>query len=277
MNQLFSREMQLVDVIGGRVHLTLREVLDILTRRASLLFFAIALLALSVTDPPGLLNRMPIHVTWVVWVVALSCYLVFYVGLLALGSKLGDEKRPFPIYLPLVSILALLPAIFIAENLSRILSGTTDPILFDRLIFDYLSAQSFELVFLRFVLPLVQTSPADAGPTELKTPAEPMLRIGEKHIPVDQILHMSAQEHYVRVTHLHGSTLHRARLSDLIDQTASGDGCQPHRSWWVSRHTMPVLQRHEGRHALRLSDGTIVPVARGRLTAVREWLAPNAI
>jgi len=269
MKQLFSHEMHLVDAIGGSVHLTLREILALLTGRRALGFFAIALLALSVTDPPELLHRMPIYVAWIVWVNALLAYLVLYMLLLGVGGLIQQGHKTRPIYLPLISLLALLPSIFLAESLARLLSGTSDPILFDRLIYDYLSAQSFEIVYVRFVLP-GQLARHNAA-LRASEPADRILQLGDQRVAMSKILHMAAQEHYVRVTHTDGSILHRARISDLVAQIDGFDGCQPHRSWWVSRLAAPALQRQNNRYILALSDGTSVPVARGRLKQVRDW------
>ncbi|APZ54289.1 DNA-binding protein, LytTr [Salipiger abyssi] len=64
----------------------------------------------------------------------------------------------------------------------------------------------------------------------------------------------------------------RARLSDIVAQTRPDDGIQPHRSWWVARGTVAGLDRESGKPVLRLTDGDAVPVARGRLPEVRDWI-----
>lgn len=269
MNQVFRHEMHLLDAIGGPVHLTLREVLGALTHRNGLMFLAIAFAALLFTDPPGLLDRMAVPLAAMVWIVAIPIYIAFYFCILLVYGLVQMRVPSFPAFLPLVSILALLPAIYLAEALAYGLSGIPDPILFDRIIFDYLSAQSFELVFIRFVLPLIKPASTD------DRSGGHVLTLGATRIAVGRVHHMSAQEHYVRITHEKGSELHRARLSDLIAQTGPCDGCQPHRSWWVARKAGPRLSRDRGRHVLTLDDGTRVPVARARLTDVRAWLSAS--
>nr|WP_245216288.1 LytTR family DNA-binding domain-containing protein [Sagittula salina] len=105
-------------------------------------------------------------------------------------------------------------------------------------------------------------------------PAEPIrhILIGAEPVPLPQLRHIQAQEHHVHVT-LDGQRLtHRARLSDIVAQTAPEDGIQPHRSWWVARHVARELERDGQKHVLRLDDGTRVPVARSRLPEVRDWL-----
>lgn len=275
MKQLFSHEMHLVDAIGGHVHFTPHEVLHFMTQSKSIGFFAIAILGLAVTDPPGLLDRLIFPLALVVWIVALLGYLILYNLLLICVAALQRAVSNIPAYLPLVSLIALLPCIYLSETVAHALSGTRDPLIFDRIIFDYLSAQTFELVFIRFVLPSLNLGKGtfDKGlPVPASQATDAVLHLGRSRIAVSGLLHLTAQEHYVRVTHDDGASLHRARLSDVIAQTTPLEGCQPHRSWWVARRSNPILEREGARLFLRLKDDTIVPVARGRITEVRDWL-----
>ncbi|EEX14201.1 response regulator receiver protein [Citreicella sp. SE45] len=73
-----------------------------------------------------------------------------------------------------------------------------------------------------------------------------------------------------------GTLTERARLSDIVAQTRPEDGIQPHGSWWVSRRAMRRLGKRSGREALQLSDDSQVPVARGRVEDVRDWIEPTS-
>lgn len=69
-----------------------------------------------------------------------------------------------------------------------------------------------------------------------------------------------------------GTLTERARLSDIVAQTRPEDGIQPHGSWWVSRRAVGRLGKRSGREVLQLSDDSQVPVARGRVEDVRNWI-----
>ena len=75
----------------------------------------------------------------------------------------------------------------------------------------------------------------------------------------------------------HGTLSQRARLSDIVAQTRDEDGIQPHRSWWVPRHSVRELGRDAGKPVLRLTDESVIPVARGRLETVRHWIATHVL
>ncbi|MCT4557990.1 MAG: LytTR family transcriptional regulator [Pelagimonas sp.] len=103
------------------------------------------------------------------------------------------------------------------------------------------------------------------------TPSRNIL-IGSAPIPLAQLRLIEAREHHVHVTTKTDSMTHRARLSDIIAQTDTLDGIQPHRSWWVSAGAARSLTREGQRHVLHLDDGTQVPVARSRVDTVRRFL-----
>jgi DNA-binding LytR/AlgR family response regulator len=80
---------------------------------------------------------------------------------------------------------------------------------------------------------------------------------------------ISVADHYVEVTTDKGSSLVLMRLSDAIKETAPIEGLQVHRSHWVALDAVRRSTRQNGRPALELDDGTIVPVSRTYIAAVR--------
>jgi energy-converting hydrogenase Eha subunit A len=84
-----------------------------------------------------------------------------------------------------------------------------------------------------------------------------------------RILHLSVSDHYVDVTTDKGTTLVLIRLSDAIRETAPIAGMQVHRSHWVALDAVRRGFRQSGKPMLALETGTLVPVSRTYLDAVR--------
>lgn len=123
-------------------------------------------------------------------------------------------------------------------------------------------------------------SPAPASAPDHNTAPDPnhrKIHVGARRISLGEVSVIEAREHHVHVHLRHGTLSQRARLSDIVAQTRDEDGIQPHRSWWVPRHSVRELGRDGGKPVLRLADDSVVPVARGRLETVRHWIATHAL
>lgn len=86
------------------------------------------------------------------------------------------------------------------------------------------------------------------------------------------ILALEAEDHYVRVHTLHGSALILMRLADAAAIIDPRLGLRVHRSWWVAKDGVRVLERTPGRAIARLVDDTAVPISRSHLSAARTVL-----
>ena len=84
-----------------------------------------------------------------------------------------------------------------------------------------------------------------------------------------RLIHIAVSDHYVDVTTDKGTSLVLMRLSDAIRETAPVPGLQVHRSHWVALDAVRRGTRREGKPVLELENGTIVPVSRSYLDAVR--------
>jgi len=268
-------------MFGGHLQFTLREVPTLLSHRLCLLFLFLVLMAFFATDPAGLRNYMAWWLSFLMWVIALAIYLSVHIATLVVYAALNFAFPRLPLFYPLLGLIALTPTVYATESIAHWLSGGTYPMdIIQNFVFFYIAAQVFENVFLRYAIPLVlqgnaPRSSRTAGTDRrgAKTGAHPRtLTIAERRIPIPRLRHIESQEHYVRVTLDNDQFMHRARLADLIAQTEREDGFQPHRSWWVSRAAGARLERRDGRHLLRLENGTEVPVARARLAQVQAWL-----
>jgi DNA-binding LytR/AlgR family response regulator len=86
------------------------------------------------------------------------------------------------------------------------------------------------------------------------------------------ILALQAEDHYLRVFTERGEALIHMRIGDAEKVLVAEDGVRSHRSFWVARRSFQSVERKEGRMALVLADGKIIPVSRSRVDAVNAWL-----
>lgn len=93
-----------------------------------------------------------------------------------------------------------------------------------------------------------------------------------RRMPVEMgrdILCLEAQDHYVNVTTLKGSTLVLIRLSDAIAELEGIEGLRIHRSWWVAKEAIVKTTRENGKLMVKLSNDTLLPVSRTYAGEVR--------
>jgi DNA-binding LytR/AlgR family response regulator len=86
------------------------------------------------------------------------------------------------------------------------------------------------------------------------------------------VLALQAEDHYLRVFTARGEALIHMRIGDAEQVLTAEDGVRTHRSFWVARKSFSSVERREGRMALVLTDGRIIPVSRSRVDAVNAWL-----
>lgn len=90
--------------------------------------------------------------------------------------------------------------------------------------------------------------------------------------PDAELLAVSADDHYVRVLTDQGEHRVLLRFSDALRELDALDGAQVHRSHWVAKISATELNRDGQRHHVRLSNGVLIPVSRGKLDATRQML-----
>ena len=89
-----------------------------------------------------------------------------------------------------------------------------------------------------------------------------------------ELLWLSAEDHYIRVTTPLGSDLILCRLSDAVAELGAAAGQQVHRSHWVARGAVKSTERKDGKTALLLTNGETVPVSQSYVPALKAagWL-----
>ncbi len=286
----YHRKLTLLTLLGDRFELSVHDIVLLLQNRKTVLYICLALTVLITSDAPGLKVQLAPWMLVVVWPIALITYIATTLSLLMLYAPLQARFPALFWPLPLSAFLGVLPAALACELAAWLLMyGDFRPDFLSRVMIFVPSVLVFETVFFRFVVPnLLPSSSSETAPPTPQEPApeEPPqpqqapeqaeearhLLIGNQKVAVAHVRHIEAREHHVKVT-LDGATLtQRARLSDIVAQTRPEDGCQPHRSWWVSRSETLRIERDGKRHVLKLTDDTRIPVARTRLDVVQQWV-----
>lgn len=84
-----------------------------------------------------------------------------------------------------------------------------------------------------------------------------------------EIVALSAEDHYVRVTTTKGTELILMRLSDAMREVGNTAGLKVHRSHWISIGQVKKVARKGARAEVVLSDGITRPISRSYMDAAR--------
>ena len=87
------------------------------------------------------------------------------------------------------------------------------------------------------------------------------------------IVALETEDHYLRVHGAGRSALILMRMADAVAMLDPRLGTQVHRRWWVAEAAVAGAQTEGARLALRLTDGTMVPVGRTFAAAARARFA----
>ncbi|RMB08122.1 LytTR family DNA-binding domain-containing protein [Eilatimonas milleporae] len=116
--------------------------------------------------------------------------------------------------------------------------------------------------------------PTPAG-DEPAAPPRPRLAALLDGVPAalgDDLVRLSAQDHYVEVVTTAGRHLLLARLADCVDRLGALDGVQTHRSHWVRLSHVTGLRAAGSAYECVLSNGDVVPVSRRRYSSLRHLI-----
>lgn len=255
------------DLFFGKFTLSISRFVKMLTDTRGIIFLALGCILLFATDPNYLRGAIGPGFAFLVWTCSVALYLVTIIVILALFSVTQAFLGRYPIYTPITSSLALLFVYVCAQSTIGYFTDEGYQTYVYPQFFNILGAGIvIETIFVRFVLPLI--FPDLAQPEE-----EPdLIRIGDRQFPLINVIYLNAQEHYIQIAMQTDKVMIRARLCDAVAQTTPSQGLQPHRSWWVAVTARPSLTKEDGKPVLKLSDGTIVPIAAARLKEVQRWM-----
>lgn len=252
---------------GTPLQSALRETLQLAREKRSWAVLSIASLVAGLVGPFGTFEAMPVVPRigyWAAIVVATAA-----VGTLCV-STLDALLRP---HLPAVlaalvaGLVTGVPIALVVTAINLVLFGP-DMTLADVLwLAAYTSPVCAAVALLHSVLQ--RPAPPPQTPSGDARPAPPALLERLPHDRRGTLLHLAVADHYVDVTTDKGTTLVLIRLADAIRETTPEPGLQVHRSHWVALGAVTRGFRQDGKPVLQLSTGTIVPVSRTHLGAVK--------
>ncbi|MCI5042580.1 MAG: LytTR family transcriptional regulator [Donghicola eburneus] len=288
-SQALDTPFALIDILSGRYRVKLRTALPAIFSLTSFLFFVVLVLTLWISDPLDYHDYIAPSGALLMWSTGTVIIVCSYVGGLILWASTPlSQKLPIPI------TLAGLPAFALSTLYHRILGeifsgGEWTQELWPSHVFLFVTQIGFEVLYLRYGLPKSFQDIADrkdAAAQEAAKAAEPVVTDhtpssskhitlpGEAAIVLEDVWLVRALEHYVEIhTEESAQRVVRARIADFIAQVGHDHGIQTHRSWWVSARAAKQLISENGKRFLELHDGQKIPVSRGRLADVQEWLS----
>ena len=227
--------------------------------------------ALGWIGPFGTHDMMPAPQRLLYWMICIPVIGLFV--RFAMRTVIG-KSWPLPLRIAAGSVLAGFPASFIVLLLHGLFVGAMN---FDAggLAEVYLTVT---IVIGLAAYPLVLLAAARAAETPEAAPesppaSSPFLRRIPARLGAD-LLWLSAEDHYIRVTTPLGSDLILCRLSDAIAELGGEAGQRVHRSHWVARRAVDAIERRDGKTVLRLTNGETVPVSQSYVPSLKAagWL-----
>ncbi len=274
--ELLCHEMRFRDVFCRPCSFTLAEYKFYVSHPNTYQFTALIILILFSVDPHGYRHVMPVWETLAIWVAATAVFMLTCCAVLSFAVWFTYRVRQVRIFSWMISLVGFFAVLTIAQFLAGVHSqGAYVNSTSQQVAFFALTIVMIETIYFGFVMPQTKILPNTDAPTP-PAPNTHTISIGPRDVRLKVLLYISSEEHYVRVVMRHESFVQRARLADLVAQADPAKGFQPHRSWWISINAKPTIKRSGPKPTLLLSDGTIVPIARGRLKATQDWVDAHA-
>ena len=269
--QVDWRGLLIFDIIGNRIHLTTREMWQALAHRYLILFVVLVTSALVLWDTHGYREFMSIGDTIIVWTVCVLSLFGFYILITVIMIETAKRFPRVFIYFPLVGLLAMTINTFLTSFNVGLISEQAFSVdrVYSKLPFNLAVGLIFETIFVVFVFPIMRFKPDHSEPVANTTVA---VTIAGQKFKTNEIWSIESQDHYVEVSTANGKKLLRARLIDVAAMLSDVDGMMPHRSFWVSRSAIKRMSNSSNKKTLLLNSGEQIPVARGRVNDVRNWL-----
>lgn len=237
-------------------------------------FLAASILVLA--NVHGYRDTLGAPMAVVLWYGMILLVTALYHVFLVLALLLSKKQPKFFLYLPLVGFASLSIATFIVNFFYALMVG--EPYTFEmasrHMLFNVAMGVLFETIFMLFVFPKVisRIAPEEAGTVPEPRPAPSrILSIAGRSFPVNDIISISSQDHYLEIAMAASKELLRGRMADVLGQLTETDGISPHRSHWVARAAIEGIGGKSGAKTLVLSNDTEIPIARTKLADVKAW------
>ncbi len=243
---------------------TLREMRSLAGRTKFWMVLFGVILLLTLTGPFDTYGRLALSARAAYWAAAGvgSCGIGLFCSMLTAGyaERAGLPERWSP---AVGGLVAGIPVAAWHAALNRLAFGG-DLVAATLEILPYAMAITAIVASLYELLANRETGTAAAAVATAGAEQTPLPALLDKlppHLGRD-IVHLQAQDHYVKVTTLQGSALVLMRIGDAERDLASLGGLRIHRSWWVSRRHAVGIAKHNGQDHVVTSLGTRVPIGR---------------
>jgi DNA-binding LytR/AlgR family response regulator len=257
-------------VNGGPMQLAMRE-WRIRERWRGLLSALAFGAVLGVTGPFGSQTAFGPSVRYPFWMIVALAGFAAAAAAGRLIPSAGPDKRAAKRLLAVAAVSAVPMTFFVAWAFSVVQPGRTfSPVQLLTLL-PYVAL--VQLLIARVLAP--SDDKTVAVPVDLSSPDPEYPREFLAKLPAAMrrdIIALEAEDHYLRVHTLHGSALILMRLADAAALIDPRLGLRVHRSWWVAKAGVRMLETAPTRTIARLVDDTAVPISRTYLPAARTAL-----
>jgi hypothetical protein len=216
---------------------------------------------LTLTGPFGTFVDLSAPLRLAYWAIAVGgCSLLMHVVIGAALETRWLADWPNPPRIALGSMLAAFPGAALIGLLERMMRHNNA--VFDHYLWFWLCVAAIGFPVALFQFATFRSHPPN--PAAGSKPGAADIRFLER-LPREvgrQIISLSMQDHYVRVTTDRGSVMVLIRFSDAVKELAGHPGTQVHRSHWVASGQAKRILRENNRTMIELADGRRLPVSR---------------
>jgi LytTr DNA-binding domain len=243
-------------------------------------------LFLGFAGPFGTYEELYLGWRLVYWVSLMLCGTLFFpIAYIVTRHTLAPRGVSSWIYVPLVAVVGAIPMTAMVIGITWAMFQTGMTFEFDNYLrvfgislpmvgLQHLITELKQPAKMPASVPQIPVAPslvqaAAPAPKRVKLLERLPGRLGE------DILCLQMEDHYVRVHTALGNELLLMRLRDAMNELDGLEGLQVHRSWWVARSSISSWSRESKSLTLDLKNQLQVPVARDRVSLVKEagWLS----
>lgn len=250
------------------LQLTLRELQMLCSSYRFWVGLVAVVIILTIAGPFGTLSELGYAERLVYW--AMIAGLTFFCGLgvsFFLGvllTQYGIKEWPARL---LGGVISGLPIAIIVWTINKYGFGMDMGgwLVFVRVL-AYCTIISVSVMILYFLL-----KTPEQNSIETQIVIVPFIQRLPKHLGRN-LLHISAQDHYVEAVTERGSYLILMRFSDALNELANMEGVQIHRAHWVALHAVNKPLRKDDKLIIETTDGKRFPVSRSHSKKVKALL-----
>jgi DNA-binding LytR/AlgR family response regulator len=267
--------MRVIFANGTSLHFTAYEMMVIVARGPSVTTFTGIVAALALFSVYSPLHEIKWYYQSIMWIVGVPLFAYLYISSVSFFEKLVRIFSLRFIPEPLVMLLSTAIITFILMPLAAALIGNPEPpmgLILEFIVYNFLMWEFAALLYFNFVVPqelhkLRNGKLPHAKEQGLDNKAL-QVRLGDQDYRVEDLIHVSAEDHYLRVVAIHGTSMVQGQISDFANSVSPEHGVLVHRSHWVGLRHVSEVKKSNGRVLLQLSNNTHVPVARSKKSAI---------